>query len=100
MQNLLPVISALLLQHVSANASADLPIKERQTSVDGPGNGFAGREDQFAHIRKQRGGNGDGLGDERAGLGLGGHGEGKVARPGGFGKGELSPQCGEIPHAI
>ena len=74
-QNLLPVISALLLQHVCANASADFPVEQRQARVDGSGNGFAGREDEFAHTSaKQRREKGGGHGSERARLGLDGHG--------------------------
>ena len=46
------------MQNVTANAGANLPIKKRQTSVDGSGNGFLGREDQFADIRQQRLGEG------------------------------------------
>lgn len=97
--NLIAILSPLLLENVPANAGADLPVKQRQTCVDGAGNGFAGRENEFADVRQQRLGERGGLGGELAGLRLGGHGEGRVDRSGDFGKGELCTQCGDNSRA-
>lgn len=98
--NLHSILRALLLENVLMNPATDVPVKRHQTGINRPGNGFAGREDEIAHIRKQRRGRGGGFGSERARLGLGGHGSLRVARSGGFGKGESSPPCGESPNAI
>jgi hypothetical protein len=56
--NLHPILRALLLENVLMNPATDVPVKRHQTGINRPGNGFAGREDEIAHLRKQRRGRG------------------------------------------